>query len=77
MQLYVLYHGQNAPCQHDVSHHLFSNPIHLIKTTLTKESSKLSSGCIMHNKSPMIHQKCLFHSFFMDIALGQTPPPLT
>lgn len=56
---------------------LFSNPIHLIKTTLIKESSKLSSGCIMHNKSPTIYQKCLFHSSFMDIALGQTPLSLT
>ena len=51
---------------------LFSNPIHLNKTILIKEPSKLSSGCIMHSKSPMIYQKCPSHSSFMDIALGQT-----
>ena len=56
---------------------LFGNPMHLNKTILIKESSKLSSGCIMHNKSPMIYQKCTFHFSFMDIALGQTPSPLT
>lgn len=56
---------------------LFSNPIHLNKTILIKESSKLSSGYIIYNKSPMLYQKCPFHSSFMDIALAQTPSPLT